>query len=94
MLATGKLSLDIKVKLRPVLSDADIKALPEDIEPLEVVADVPMVLAEIVTDEILLGLPTAAKHDNEQCHAAAEKQAEEKTETKPNPFCRVAFGKI
>jgi uncharacterized protein len=85
-----------KVRAEPHLawlkSDADMDTLPEEYDPL-VAADGHVRLAELVTDELLLALPSVPRHADEAgcgkrmpaANAAAEPGAERKT-----PFAMLA----
>lgn len=56
-------TLEIPVSLSPVTNEAAAKRLPESYEPLFVTADEPILLANIIEEELLLSLPLVTKHE-------------------------------
>ena len=67
------LELQVKnpLKLGIVSTRNEAELLPSDYEPLMLVED-SVALLDLIEDELLLALPIAALHDNENCHASTE----------------------
>ncbi len=91
------------VSLGIVTSDAQVTALPSEYEPLLVIEDEFTDLHSVVEDELLLALPLAPLHpDNEVCLGRDDiRRVEQKNtagngaqadleEEKPNPFAALA----
>ncbi|MCJ8167794.1 YceD family protein [Atopomonas sediminilitoris] len=72
-----------------VWSEEQGKALPKDYDALEL-GEEPLVLAELVEDELILALPIVPMHDSENCqHPAGFAAAPEPSENevkRSNPF--------
>ncbi|MEQ6341469.1 MAG: YceD family protein [Gammaproteobacteria bacterium] len=88
-----KLPLEANVALGVVVSMQEAETLPSAYEPL-VVGVVPVSLKEMVEDELLLVLPVAPMHPEQQCPAWQERvvevQEEPAQEGKKNPFAVLA----
>lgn len=59
-------NVDLDVKLSPMLTEKGINSLPDDYEPL-LVTEEPILLADIIEDELLLNLPLVPKHEEGDC---------------------------
>ena len=81
------LSLDLPVRLALVQSEAQEQNLPPGFEAL-VVGKKPSLLADIVEDELLLGLPLVPMHGPQECRPARdyEVDAGEGTAQSHSPF--------
>lgn len=84
--------LEIAVNLRPVRSEADAEQLPESMDPLMVGED-PVLLIDMIEDEILLNLPLVAKHEP-ACIASVSTSEEEAAEKPLNPFATLRSTKF
>ena len=62
--------IDDDLHLGVIVSDTQAKTLPPNYEPLLVV-DEPQQLMTIVEDELIVRLPIAAMHDNNNCRYQA-----------------------
>lgn len=60
------LPISLDVQLAFVRSEAEMERLPEGYE-VTLVEDTPVMLSDIIEDEILLALPPIAKHNDEAC---------------------------
>lgn len=58
--------INLDLKLSPVSMDAQAANIPSDYEPW-VTDDKPVLVTELVEEELLLGLPMIAKHRPEEC---------------------------
>lgn len=81
--------LAAEVALGIITAEEQAVNLPEHYEPL-LVKDERVVLAELVEDELLLGLPSFPRHDDAACAAVPAKPEPEKGEKRPNPFAVLA----
>ncbi len=78
----------VSIELRPsiglgvVMSEAEARQLPDQLEPL-VLGDEPVRVADLIEDEILLALPVVPRHAH-QC--VAEHREHEGMEKTDNPF--------
>ncbi|MBI2779443.1 MAG: DUF177 domain-containing protein [Gammaproteobacteria bacterium] len=88
-----KLPLEAKVALGVVASMQEAEGLASTYEPLVVGAE-PVSLKEIIEDELLLALPVAPMHPEQQCPAWQERVVEEQEELaqegRKNPFAVLA----
>ncbi|HSS65352.1 MAG TPA: YceD family protein [Gammaproteobacteria bacterium] len=75
-LETMTLELDLELRLGIVRSDEEAVALSEDYEPLTLKTDT-VSLAELVEDELILGLPAAPLHPAGLCSPPVEAPAED-----------------
>ena len=86
--------VDLNFEIAFVHSEAEMERLPEGYEAT-LIEDTPVMLSDIIEDEILLALPTIPKHQDENCNSGKladswnEQQADE-TNTEDikqdNPF--------
>ncbi|EKF75209.1 hypothetical protein A11A3_04495 [Alcanivorax hongdengensis A-11-3] len=72
-----------------VWGEDQAKALPERLDPW-LVGDEPMVLAELVEEELLLAMPLVALHDPCPTSLPQESGEDEKQENADNPFAVLA----
>ncbi|WP_169579614.1 YceD family protein [Saccharospirillum impatiens] len=83
-------ALDGHFTMAVVYNDEMAKALPADIDPLMLLPDEPLVVAELVEDELLLCLPMHAMHDDGECQIQTEFKPDdaeaEQAPVKDNPF--------
>lgn len=86
--------VDTRFELAVVWSEQDAERLPKSLEPL-IVGEELSDLADVVADELILGLPYVSYHDPEHCeqqagYSSGESPAPAASETghaeKPNPF--------
>jgi len=86
-----RLPLRLDLHLGLVTSDTEGADLPEEMEPL-VVSGTPMSLADIVEDELILGLPLVPVHPPEACSARTEyaMPAEGEEQRPEGPFAALA----
>ena len=86
--------LDIRFQLGIVWSEKDAQRLPASLEPL-IVGEELTDLADVVSEELILGLPYVSYHEADQCQqqvdystsAEDESESDEAVEqAKPNPF--------
>ncbi len=79
--------VDKTVSLRPVLDDEQAKLLESEYEPV-IVQDQRISLLEMIEDEIILALPTVAKHEKSECPVIIPDSEEVDTvvEKGPSPF--------
>ncbi len=89
-----ELPLEAQVALGVVVSMQEAERLPSAYEPLVVGAE-PVSLKEMIEDELLLVLPVAPIHPEQQCPAWRERILEEEQEEpaqegKKNPFAVLA----
>ncbi len=63
-----QLPIEIDFQLAFAKSEAEMERLPEGYEAT-LVEDTPIMLSDIIEDEILLALPTIPKHQDENCHS-------------------------
>lgn len=87
-LADMVLPLDLDVRLYLAISEAEERDVPDGFDTL-VVGDKPMMLADIVEDELILGLPLVAMHSRDACAATSE-DADEQPGKGENPFAVLA----
>lgn len=59
-------TLDLAVKLSPMLTEKRMDSLPNDFEPL-LVTEESILLSDIIEDELLLNLPLVPKHEAGVC---------------------------
>ena len=89
----GPMGLNVDLELRHyfITSDAEEAQVPDGFEAL-LVGDKPMFLADIVEDELILGLPLVAKHADSACRAYPEYSdtAGEAPGKDENPFAVLA----
>ena len=88
-LAPMVLPMDLDVRV--YLAAAEEPDGPEDFDAL-VVSDKPMLLADIVEDELILGLPLVAMHSRDACAARTEYSAgaDAQATNNENPFAVLA----
>lgn len=67
----------LTIKLSPVTSEAAVKQLPIDYDPLMVKNESVLVL-ELVEDELLLNMPIVLRHEPEKCKGFTLKSEETK----------------
>lgn len=69
----GEMDLPIKLDFQIAFarSEAEMERLPEGYE-VTLIEDTPMMLSDIIEDEILLALPAIPKHLDEKCSPEAE----------------------
>lgn len=81
------IDLQPRTNLMVVTSEEAARDVPEDFEPLLFCGE-NLLLAEVIEDELLLALPLAPLHNNEQCHAADSHSdsPEREDENGNNPF--------
>lgn len=87
-----QLPVAIDVSLGIVLSEQEAERLPAHYDPL-LVGDEPLLVGDLVEDEILLALPGFPRHDPGVCEAAGADAApadEEPPPGRPNPFAVLA----
>lgn len=85
------LTLDFQIAF--ARSEAEMERLPEDYE-VTLLEDAPVMLSDIIEDEILLALPTIPKHPNDGCTSvevnswSSQEQGEKDIENvkRDNPF--------
>jgi uncharacterized protein len=82
--------LDGHFTMAVVYNDELAKALPADIDPLMLLPDQPLIVAELVEDELLLCLPMHAMHDDGKCQIQTEFKPDvselDESPVKDNPF--------
>lgn len=82
--------LDSRFALAVVHNDEMAKALPASFEPLLLMPDQPLLVAEVLEDELLLSLPMHAMHAEGECEIQTEFKPEGESESeqpeKENPF--------
>lgn len=82
--------LEGRFSLAIVYNDEMAKALPASMEPLMLLPDEPLVVAEVLEDELLLSLPMHAKHAPGECQIQTEFKPDDADESdqpeKENPF--------
>jgi DUF177 domain-containing protein len=76
--------LDIRLKLGIVASEDDAERLPEGYEVLLAGRD-PIVLSELVEDEIILALPLIPRH-SDAAHCGMQREEAARLEQKISPF--------
>ena len=81
--------LDSEFRLGLVRSEDEAERLPATYEPL-LVGEEPLLLAEIVEDEVLLALPTVALHREPHPCAAQQPEALPEGVQRENPFAVLA----
>ena len=84
----GQTTLNLKAEISLALLSDDSKAqqLPNHYDPL-IIEQTPIILAEIIEEELLLCLPSVPMHDADQCSLAEYERGAEAEQTKrPNPF--------
>jgi uncharacterized protein len=85
-----KLTLDLQFRLGIVRDQLAIDRLHERYEPLLVGAE-PTLLADIITDEVLLALPLVPAHtDSGKCHEFVQDYKPPVTEQRQGPFAVLA----
>ena len=72
------------IKIGLVKDESEAAMLPRELEPLLLETKV-LSLPLLFEDELLLALPLAPNHDNDECHRQ-ESSADESLSEKPNPF--------
>ena len=82
--------LHSRFRLGIVYNDEMARALPGDLEPLMLLPDQSLDLAEIIEEELLLSLPMYAAHELGECQIQTEFKPDEQDESpateKDNPF--------
>ncbi len=71
----------------------EAEQLPKDLDPLVLEDGQYLVIAELVEDELILGIPTSPRHDDQHCNRQLDAQAQPLPETEPkeiNPFAILA----
>ncbi|MBI3344886.1 MAG: DUF177 domain-containing protein [Gammaproteobacteria bacterium] len=76
--------VDLDMTLGLVNSPAEADALPDHYEPLMAGSE-PVILPDVIEDELLLCLPLVPKHPESQCPASAQKREEKPQDTR-KPF--------
>lgn len=88
-LGTAILPIRQDFELVLVRSLVEAEQLPEEADPLLAPADEPLVVSDLLEDELLLALPLVPKHP-EQCVRVPElnepDEAEASNDERPNPF--------
>ncbi len=90
-LAPMVLETDLVVRLYLAAAEAPELDVPDGFDTLSV-SDRPMLLADIVEDELILGLPLVAMHSRDECTARTEYSvgADKHAEKGENPFAVLA----
>jgi uncharacterized protein len=89
-LDTMGLPLNLEFRLGIVQDHADAQRLHESYEPL-LVGSEPTVIAEIVSDEVLLALPLVPAHaDDGRCHEFVKDYQPPQSAKRENPFAMLA----
>ena len=86
-----KHTIDSRFHLAIVYNDEMAKALPSGLEPLMLLPNQPLDVAEVIEDEVLLSLPMHAMHAPGECEIQTEfkpddSEAGEVPAQKDNPF--------
>lgn len=86
--------MDVAPQVMFARSDAEERHLSDDGAREVVLVTAPLVLSELIEDELLLGLPMIPMHADGVCAAvpAASKGAKDDTTARPNPFA--VLGKL
>lgn len=84
-------SIDSRFHLAIVYNDEMAKSLPSDLEPLMLLPDQQLNVAEVIEDEVLLSLPMHAMHAEGECKIQTEFKPDESemddvSTQKDNPF--------
>lgn len=84
------LSIESSFAVGVVWSDDESSRLPKYLEPY-IVAEGPQDISDLIEDELILCVPLASYHDNEDCagdyrQKLSEESVEAEQEEKPNPF--------
>lgn len=85
-----RLPIDSDFAVGVVWSDEESSRLPKYLEPY-IVDEGPQDIRDLIEDELILCVPYAAYHDDENCageyrHHVVEELVETEKEEKPNPF--------
>ena len=90
-LAAMVLPLDLEVRLYLATSEAEEADVPDGCDSL-IVGDKPTLLADMVEDELILGLPLVAMHSQDECAAtlAYAADADDQPGKDENPFAVLA----
>ena len=85
-----RLPIDSTFAVGVVWSDDEAPRLPKHLEPY-IVGEGPHDVRDLIEDELILCVPYASYHDNEDCagdyrQAVVEQVQEAEVEEKPNPF--------
>jgi len=86
------LEIDGKIHLGLITDKSEEENLPPNYEPLTLTGK-PLLLKELIEDEILLAMPIAPMHHNENCIMAGLNNTQSRTE-KVNPFAMLAKLKL
>ncbi|WP_281646952.1 YceD family protein [Parendozoicomonas sp. Alg238-R29] len=88
------------VNMAVVRNEEQARNLPADLDPLFVVEDESVELMPLLEQEVLLGLPAFAYHENETCHSGQEaystlpeggaEELDVEDVQRPNPFSVLA----
>lgn len=81
--------LEIDSRLALVEGIEEAERLPEELEPLMLEKDAVLHIAELVEDELLLAVPDAPKHSEEDCVPGKDyymDEVMENTQAEANPF--------
>lgn len=82
--------LDIDFRLGLVRDESAANGLPEGYEPMTVTAE-PVLVADIIAEEVLLALPIVPLHkDSDECHAFVKAYKPPQGEQRENPFAVLA----
>lgn len=89
----GPMSVELNsaIHIGLVRNKSDEEQLPDDLEPMLIAVDEPLMINEFVEDELLLTLPIVARHEDEGgCVIEERYQAKQDQAERPNPFAVLA----
>ncbi|HID44450.1 MAG TPA: hypothetical protein EYP34_01675 [Chromatiaceae bacterium] len=87
------LKVDSTVRLTPVRGLQEAEQLPEELDPIMLGEGEYLVIARLIEDELLLGIPSSPRHEQQNCNRQKSVKAHELPEAEPkedNPFAILA----
>ncbi|WP_456406560.1 YceD family protein [Thiolapillus sp.] len=87
------LKVDSKTRLAPVSGLLEAEQLPADLDPLLLAEGEYLDIAALIEDELMLGIPSSPRHEEQNCNRQAGVEEHGLTEDEPkeeNPFAILA----
>tara|TARA_Y100001935_G_scaffold249342_2_gene247793 strand:+ start:81 stop:650 length:570 start_codon:yes stop_codon:yes gene_type:complete len=82
--------IELSFRLSPVRTVQESKSLPRNYEPLLISTEL-IIPMDIIEDELILSLPSAPKHEEQDCSVSLEKfRVKDLLDTKESPFAVLA----
>jgi uncharacterized metal-binding protein YceD (DUF177 family) len=86
-------TIDSSTRFARVRGLIEAEQLSKDLDPLVLEDGQYLEIAELIEDELILGIPTSPRHSDQHCNRQLDAQAQPLPETEPkedNPFAILA----